>query len=167
MQETWIEIEGYPNYAISNSGQVLNLKTDKILRARSNGRGYLRVALSRDGETQDFYIHHLVAKAFLDMEFDGEQIIHFNGDKEDNAPENLRLKKRRRAVLLEHGPIKRREEEHPRQWGKRVMIVETGEIFRTVRDCARYIEGDYSSIYGCLRGERQTHRGYTFEYYDW
>lgn len=162
MQETWIEIEGYPNYAVSNEGRVLNIRTDKILRVRPNERGYLRVALSRDGEIQDFYIHHLVAKAFLGIERGSDQIIHFNGDKEDNTPGNIRVKKRR--IFSENGPAR---SDDSRVWGRRVMVVETNQVFRTVRDCANHIDGDYSSIYACLRGERQQHRGYTFEYYDW
>lgn len=49
---------------------------------------------------------------------------------------------------------------------RRVRIVETGDIFRTVRDCARYLKTQPSSIYKVLRGERDSHLGYTFEYYE-
>lgn len=48
---------------------------------------------------------------------------------------------------------------------RKVRIVETNEVFLTVENCARYIGGDASSIYRVLRGERISHKGYTFEYY--
>ena len=48
---------------------------------------------------------------------------------------------------------------------RKVRIVETGDIFLTVENCAKYIGGDPSSIYRVLRGERISHKGLTFEYY--
>jgi hypothetical protein len=47
---------------------------------------------------------------------------------------------------------------------KKVMIVESGEIFASARACANYINGDYSAVYRCLRGNRETHLGFTFVY---
>jgi hypothetical protein len=50
--------------------------------------------------------------------------------------------------------------------GSAVRIIETDEVFRTARDCANYIGGDYGSIYACLRGDRRSHMGFTFEYHE-
>jgi hypothetical protein len=78
---------------------------------------------------------------------------------------NLYLRKRVRQVTTAR-PLEGSEtQEFNRQWGKKVRIVETGEVFRTVRDCASYINGDYSSIYAVLRGHRDSHRGFTYEYH--
>lgn len=157
MKEVWAEIEGFPNYAVSNYGYVLSLHTNRLLKTRSNGRGYLRVMLSHEGVTRDFYVHQLVAMAFFGNFTPGTHVQHVNGNKEDNATWNLRLKRGRDAHLVVR-------EIRKRQVGKKVRIIETGDVYRTVRDCADYIGGDYASIYACLRGERSTHLGYTFEY---
>lgn len=161
MEEIWVDVEGYPNYAVSNRGEVLSLNNDSVLSPRPNSDGYLRVALSREGEVRDFYIHQLVAQAFIGEFQLGEQLIHVNGDNADNRPENLYPRKRIRT----ESALRRSLIPPERLRGKRVKIIETGQIFRTARECADYVGGDYSSVYSCLRGERKTHRGYTYEYY--
>lgn len=158
MEHIWVEVEGYPNYAVSNFGEVVNLTTDHLLSPRPNDKGYLRVALSDEGRSKDFYIHQLVAQAFMGGFVMGERLIHINGDITDNRPSNLHP----------HSDIAERSTQRLRRvrisWGQPIMIRETGEKFNSVRDCADHIEGDYSSIYQVLRGNRRSHKGLTFEY---
>ena len=117
----------------------------------------MRVSLSREGEVRQKYVHQLVAIAFLTEFSGGEQIVHVNGDPTNSAVNNLYLRKR-------DVPLSRRLNVDREDWGRRVRVVDTGEVFMSVRACADYIRGDYSTIYRCLRGQRKTHRGYTFEY---
>lgn len=161
VEEVWIPLEGYPNYSVSNFGEVRNVRTGQFLRHRPDAKGYLRVSLSHEGVVRDHYIHQLVAKCFFGRFEDGAQINWVNGDITDNFVGNLRLRKVARQAILDRAPIR-----DSRAWGRRVRIPETGAIYRTVRDCANHIRGDYSSIYACLRGDRKTHRGYTFEYWE-
>lgn len=160
MEEVWVDVEDYPNYAVSNRGEVLSLNNDELLSLRPNAQGYLRVALSREGRVRDFYVHQLVAQAFLPDFRLGEQLIHVNGDNTDNRPENLHPRK----YIREASRLRRERIPRERLRGNRVKIIETGQVFRTARECADYIGGDYSSIYSCLRGERKKHMGYTYEY---
>jgi hypothetical protein len=165
LHETWVGIEGYPNYAVSNYGNVVNIHTDMLLTPRPNDKGYLRVRLSNEGTVREFYVHKLVGNAFFNFPFE-DQTFHYDDDKTNNSVSNLRLRKRVRTDISER-PLRGQERvEYKRQWGKRILIVETSEVFRTVRDCAKYINGDFSSIYACLRGDRRSHRGFTFEYYE-
>lgn len=48
---------------------------------------------------------------------------------------------------------------------ERIMIVETGEIFETIRECAKAIDGSPSAICEILncRNGRITHKGYHFK----
>ena len=157
MEEAWVAICGYPNYVVNNYGDVINVITDKKLRPTPTPDGYLKVALSNEDGVRFYYIHQLVAKAFFDSFREGVQVRHVNGDNNDNRTVNL---------VLRGGVKTTTDRELGEGWGKRVQIVETGEVFRTVRDCARYIGGDYSGIYACLRGERKQHLGYSFEYFE-
>lgn len=154
MEELWALIEDFPKYAVSNHGRIRNTDTGHVLKGRSNGQGYLKVTLTHDGVHKQAYIHQLVFIAFFPDHRDGLRVTHFDENKSNNKVDNLKIQWRPEKYI------------HPRStaWGRRVMIVETGEVFRTVYDCARYIVGDYSSIYACLRGQRRTHLGYTFEY---
>lgn len=47
---------------------------------------------------------------------------------------------------------------------KPVRIIETNEVLPSARLVADRIDGAYGDVYQCLRGERHTHKGYTFEY---
>lgn len=163
MHEQWVGLEEYPNYAVSNLGRVMNLTTERELVPREHNRGYQRVTLCHEGSCREFYIHKLVAFCFYNWSLD-EHTIHYDGDLSNNAASNLYLRKRVRNDTSAR-PLEDSENgEFTRQWGKPIKIVETDERFRTVRDCALYINGDYSSIYAVLRGQRQSHRGFTFEY---
>lgn len=156
----WMEVDGFPSYMVSDQGEVINIKFGRPLKPRPNGHGYMRVNLSEGGVAKQFYVHRLVAHAFIEDYLDGMQIKHHDQDKSNNALSNLRLRNGR--ITKEQIPARRGRP--PR--GRRVMIKETGEVFLSARECARYIGGDYSSIYRCIRNPESKHKGYTFEYYE-
>ena len=90
----WKGIPDYPNYEVSNKGKVRRLKglscrETRNLKLRPNGKGYLRVSLSRESKTKDFYVHRLVAILFLDNPLNKPEVNHKNKNKSDNTPENL------------------------------------------------------------------------------
>lgn len=158
IEELWAAIEGYPDYAVSNYGQVMSLRFNRPLKPRENSYGLQRVVLYKDREPHDFYVHHLVAAAFLDEYVPGMQVRHRKDtEKNNNNVYNLRFRNGQRMGQLVKNPS-------PPGQMRRVMVVETGMIFRTVVDCANYIGGHPSSIYRVLRGDRPSHLGYTFQY---
>ena len=62
--EHWASIDGYLNYQVSWWGRVENTKTGRILKPGA-ARGYLFVALCRNGVRQIHYIHKLVAREWV------------------------------------------------------------------------------------------------------
>lgn len=82
--EKWkdiIEFKG--KYAVSTLGRVKNLVEGNILVPRKHSGGYLRVSLKR----KDYYIHRLVADAFLsDIK---PEVNHIDCDKTNNRLSNL------------------------------------------------------------------------------
>lgn len=152
----WAPIEGFEDYAVSSHGRVKSLKFDRMLTPRSNGYGYKKVALRRDGQSHERLVHQLVAQAFMSGYYIGVKVKHHNEDNGDNHVFNLRFAKGDRVgqLVREHDPIR------PRQ----VKINETGQVFRGAAEVARHLYCDKSSIYAVLRGTRKSHRGYSFEY---
>lgn len=51
-----------------------------------------------------------------------------------------------------------------RRNARSVKIVETGEVFDSVKELATHLNGSTNIIYMCLRGVQQTHKGYHFEW---
>lgn len=47
-----------------------------------------------------------------------------------------------------------------------VRIVETGQEFRSLSDCARFLDTQTEYIYKCLVGRLRSHKGFTFAYVD-
>lgn len=81
---------GFPEYGINMEGDVYNLKTGKRLNGTVD-KGYVRVKLYRNGEYKRYYIHDLMAKAFMNPEFSPFVVNHINGDKADNRLNNLEI----------------------------------------------------------------------------
>lgn len=106
---------------------------------------------------RQFYVRRLVAQAFLPHYRDGAVVKNVNGDTSDNRVANVSVRR------FDDIPIKRRRQG---AWGKRVVLVQTGQVFSSARDLARYIGGDYTSVYKVLRGARKSHMGYTFRYHE-
>lgn len=89
--EKWVILsEPYCNYAVSDLGQIKNVKTGRILQQflRSND-GYLQVSLWNSGKGKSFPVHRLVALNFLPVINDKYYVNHKNGIKTDNRVENL------------------------------------------------------------------------------
>ena len=86
--ETWKAIKGYPNYEVSNLGNVRN-KKGNVLKPEETERGYLRVNLFNNGKVKHHKIHRLVASTFIPNENNFPQINHKDENKKNNKVDNL------------------------------------------------------------------------------
>jgi hypothetical protein len=82
-------IANYPNYTISNTGVVFNLRTQKIMKLHPDKDGYWVLNLSSNGHKRSMRVHRLVAEAFIWTNDTTLTVNHINGIKEDNTVENL------------------------------------------------------------------------------
>lgn len=99
MTELWRDIIGYEGlYQVSNYGRVRSIsfrnqyceKTRiKILNQHDNGRGYLRVALTKNAKVRHKRVHRLVAEVFLFNPAGLIEINHINFNTYDNNVDNL------------------------------------------------------------------------------
>ena len=94
--EIWKDIEGYEGYQVSNTGKVKSTRKkfgkqeqETILKAKVIWTGYQRIGLVKDKKCRQFYIHRLVAQAFIPNPENKPIINHKNGDRTDNRVENL------------------------------------------------------------------------------
>ena len=88
--EVWKKIENYPNYEISNLGNVksYHFKKPKNLKKELN-LGYYRVVLCNKGISKRFLVHRLVAKAFIENTENKIEVNHIDECKKNNNVENL------------------------------------------------------------------------------
>lgn len=84
-RETFIDIEGFPGYQVSDLGRVRS-PSGRLIGRPNHARGYVRVNLPGQRITM---VHHLVAEAFLGPRR-GAQVIHKDRDPSNNAASNLK-----------------------------------------------------------------------------
>lgn len=103
MEEEWRDIKGYEGYyQVSNCGRVRSLprivigKDGRFFHVKggiqsknNNGHGYDTVYLRKDSQAKRFYVHRLVAEAFLPNPHNLEEVNHKNEIRNDNRLENL------------------------------------------------------------------------------
>lgn len=92
--EIFKDIIGYEGlYKISNFGRVLSMVKDnsykECIKLYELHKGYPRVSLNKDGKAKHFFIHRLVAQAFISNHSNKPQINHINGIKTDYSINNL------------------------------------------------------------------------------
>lgn len=91
--EKWKPVFGYNGlYEVSDLGRVRSRYSGewKVMRPAKNHNGYLFVNLKIDGRQKNFYIHRLVAQAFIENDnLFYNQVNHINENKDNNRASNL------------------------------------------------------------------------------
>jgi hypothetical protein len=109
-----------PNYEVSSLGRVRRSTpgrrtfAGKLMAAKLLRVGYYVVAPTVDGKNKTFYVHDLVAAAFIGPKPEGLHVNHIDGVKTNNQPCNLEYVSR--AGNMAHASrigLMTRGEEHP------------------------------------------------------
>ena len=167
----WIEegsakwVEGYDDkYCVTRNGVVVSLKTKRILRqVKRSKSGYLSVSLSKKGVVKSFYVHRLVAMAFIENPMNKETVNHIDENINSNNFDNLEW-----CTMLEnlnHGTRILRSSRAKKKKVKQLDI--EGNLVRfwdSATDAHKEAGFSFSSISACCRGKQLTHRGYKWEF---
>ena len=160
--EQWKEWPRDPRIKVSNKGNVVSYKRGEPypLKVSYTNDGYQKVNVSRPPQ----YVHRLVAETWIDNPNPNHytQVNHINGDKDDNRVENLEWVTQSQNML--HAFRTGLKIHTGGREATPVRIVETGEVFESISECARRIGGDQAAIWRCLAGKQSTHLGYHLEY---
>lgn len=155
----WYEIDGFPKYQVSDDHMIQNKRTGRVLKQCDNDSGYPTVCLYNEDGRSSKSVHRIVAETMVDGYEEGLVVNHKNGDKHNNIPSNLEWVTPSENEIhahetgLKYGPNR-----------KPVRIIETGEVFKSIRDCAKAIGTTDGSVKRALTGEYKTAVGLTFEY---
>lgn len=166
--EEWRDIKGYEGlYQVSNLGRVKSLPKYRktiyeyvskpmILSPRARGRkGYLAVALNKDGKTKQFGIHRLVAQAFCPNPNGYVEVNHKDEDKTNNRADNLEWCSRSYNVNYGNRIAKQRL-----AFIKAVEMLDENDIvlmeFDSRASAAKYAGVDASNIVRAIQCHRKT-----------
>lgn len=166
--EYWVDIPGHPRYQCNMAGQIRHKFKKNILRGHINKDGYREVSLEND---KIYLVHRLICETFHGSPKPGQtQVNHINCDRLDNRilnlhwctpKENIEWASKKGRLKYEEG-LKRAREVNI----KPVRIVETGQVFASVRDCADYLGVPKGNLSRVLSGYRKGQRihGYRVEF---
>lgn len=76
-------------YSVSNTGLIINTRTNRVLKLNDIGGGYLQVTLFSPSERKGFLVHLLVARAFKKNHKNLPQVNHKDRDTGNNNSRNL------------------------------------------------------------------------------
>ena len=80
----------FENYVISNYGQIINFKTNKILKPYTDKDGYLKIGLKcDDGRYHNIFIHRLVCWEFCKHKENFNIVNHIDANVKNNYYKNL------------------------------------------------------------------------------
>jgi hypothetical protein len=85
------KLEDYPEYIITSDGRVYSHHINKYMVLKTNEQGYVTIGLynNKDKKQQNFYLHILVAKLYLEP-IEGKNIVnHKDFDGSNNDYSNL------------------------------------------------------------------------------
>lgn len=103
MDEEWVQIDGFEDYAISDYGNVKSLRTNKLIATSHTKQGALKVGLYNNAGKQIRSVKVLVANVFVAKDWDDwDTPIHLDGDQDNCAASNLAWRPRYFAWSYRH-----------------------------------------------------------------
>lgn len=174
MDEKWWYTD-IPGYMVSNYGRVWSEKKQKFLKPKPMDKnGHMGVCLYHNGIPHYFYIHRLMAQAFIPNPDNLPNVRHLNDIPNDNELSNFAWGTQRDNAIdaLRNG---RTFTADPEVRDKALDSVRTPIIatnlstgerryFRSQADASKILNIQQANIWKVLNGERGHAGGYHFEY---
>lgn len=172
--EIWKDIEGWEGYyQVSTEGRVRSLPRTvassrctsnlkgRILKPRPDPKGYMKVALCRDGICYSRKVHRLVAQAFIPNPDNLATVNHKDEVKSNNRLENLEwLSNADNTAYGTRGDRIRQKLSQP------IIGTKDGKdfYFSSISSAAKHFDGTSANIISALKGKYKQAFGYTWRY---
>ena len=141
-------------YAATSCGKIWSHKRKKFMAPCGYKGNYQQLMLSRDGTQKLYFVHRLVAMAFLPNPDNLPQVHHKDGNRENNRLSNLEWCTR--DYNLSHTA-------HP---SRPVYCIELDKTFKSSYAAAKFVNGNAGNLYAHLHGRQKTFSGYHWRYAD-
>lgn len=179
--EIWKDIEGYEGmYQVSNMGRVRALDRVKpnsggqiakghILPQSDNGHGYRFVSLWKFNKGRRFYVHRLVASAFIPNPSNLPIINHKDENKSNNRYENLEWCTQKYNINYGNH-MKRLKESYIANGNNRpIDVYDKNGAFLKTFDCSNEVCKELGvhrrGLYLVCQGVAKSYKGYRFAFH--
>jgi hypothetical protein len=154
-----IDIVGYEGiYAIDECGKVWSYRRKKYLKHFSSNTGYPQVSLNLNGSKKTYFVHRLVAEAFLPNPENKPQVHHIDGDRTNPSLSNLQW------TTPKENNNDDIHKENCKCNCKKVYCVEAKKVYDSQTAAAREMGLSPSRISECCRGITKTAGGLHWQF---
>lgn len=169
--EEWKDIIWYEwLYQVSNLWNVKNIKTNRILKPY-NWSWYLKLSFLLDNKKKQYYVHRLVAQAFIKNIESKKFINHKDWNKTNNKLDNLEWCTASENInhyfksLCKNGWIKNNRQKHNTWNTIKIFWTKNKEkiYFNSCREAER-CWFNRRNIYLCIKWVNKTHKWYIWNY---
>lgn len=160
--EEWRPVVGYEGlYEVSDWGRVKNQKNG-FMKNHLNG-GYNRVHLSKNNIQKFYYVHRLVAKAFIPNVNNHDFINHKDEDKTNNNVDNLEwcTREYNNNYGTRNKKVAKANSKHVYQYSLDGELI---AIWPSVKEVAKECGFCKESISKCCNSKLKKHKGYIWKY---
>ena len=183
--EIWKEIKNYEGfYEVSSLGRVRSLTryikqknnskkkiAGKILKPIPNKNGYLMVTLSKDCKGKRYFVHRLVADAFILNKNNKKEVNHIDENPKNNKVNNLEW-----VTHLEnsnYGTRGKRISKNLKEWCKKNRVKKVKQVslngifikeWESAKDVQKELGINSKGISLCATKRRKTAGGYKWIY---
>lgn len=156
------DIKNFENqYAITSCGKVWSYKSNKFLSPRLTANGYYAVCLYKDGKGKNYYIHRLVAEAYIDNPDNKPQVNHKDENKANNCINNLEW-----ITVKENNNYGTHNKRAGKAHRKPIYCIELDRVFQTQAEACKEFNINAAQLNAVLKGVRRykTAGGYHWRY---
>jgi len=135
-----------------------------VLKPAMDKDGYEKVGFSKDGRMRQYFVHRLVALAFIENPHDYPSVNHKDENKQNNAVENLEWC----TVAYNNGYADGHARRGKKRWVPVSQYTMDGEYVATydcIKNAAHAVGArSHANISSCCSGNRKTANGYRWKY---
>ena len=176
--EIWKIITDFPNYEISNLGNIKNSNNKYIMKPFTNEAGYLRISLYNDKvKRKKFYIQRLVAQEFIENIENKPTVNHINNNPLDNRACNLEWSTMKEQNIHKYKTNNKFEKRSNVKsiWRLNPITLEKIEKFESTTQAVKWIKDNNltktehelrlrQSLINVSKGKNKTAYGFKWEY---
>ena len=169
----------FEKYEVFDDGRIWSYNTNRFLKPRTITNGYKQVGLiDNEGKRKWYLVHRVVYEVFSGEQIpEGMQINHISEDKTENFFDNLELmtpkqnnnfgtrNERISKSNKNNQKLSKALTNNPKR-SKAVCAYKDGKIVMTFPSTMEAGRNGFNNrhISECCRGERKTHKGFTWRY---
>lgn len=160
----WKTINEFPNYEVSDRGEVRNISRGAVLKTQLDICGYKVLQLYKNNKRWYKRVHRLVAESFVENPNNLPEVNHKDTDKTNNNDWNLEWVTQ--YENLEHARVNKllcKQSRPVVQYTLEDVLMKEHE---SITDAAKSVNRTPASVRACCIGVTNTSAGYKWRFKD-